>query len=307
MDKSFFLHFFAKMKIPMKKETMQIKFEGQEHQIDSNTLISALIHYNTIISESNKELGGGSRSVSVKINAIEKGSFVIDIALLENVMASVFSSGGIGYLSDLVTVAEGVFSTYSLFKGKPIKSKEEEATVKLEINIGGNDNVIGDTIIKVYNQPVVREAISKSIETAESDANVEGMTISIDKKDPVRFERKDFKELIYTDFDTEKDIPNENEEIVDATLVITKLSFEKGATWQFLYNGFKISLVVKDDALMKHIDNGARFAKGDAIKVKMKIVKRYNTEYNAYENKGYKILEFIEHIIAKKPNQANLF
>lgn len=42
-DKSFFLHFFAKIKIPMKKETMQIKFEGQEHQIDSNTLIISII------------------------------------------------------------------------------------------------------------------------------------------------------------------------------------------------------------------------------------------------------------------------
>lgn len=81
----------------MKKETMQIKFEGQEHQIDSNTLINALIHYNTIIAEANKELGGGARSVSVKVNAIEKGSFVIDIALLENVIASIFSSGSVGY------------------------------------------------------------------------------------------------------------------------------------------------------------------------------------------------------------------
>lgn len=245
--------------------------------------------------------------MSVKINAIEKGSFVIDIALLENVMASVFSSGGIGYLSDLVSVAGGVFSAYSFFKGKPIKSEEDKATAKLEINIEGNNNTIGDTIINVYNQPLVREAISKSIETADGDVNVEGMTISVENMKPIHFERKDFKELVYTDFDTEKDIPNENEEIVDATLVITKLSFEKGATWQFLYNGFKISLVVKDDALMKHIDGGARFAKGDAIKVKMKIVKRYNADYNAYENKSYKIIEFIEHIVSQKPSQSKLF
>ena len=305
MARSFFLHFFAKIKIPMKKETMQIKFEGQEHQIDSNTLINALIHYNTIIAEANKELGGGARSVSVKVNAIEKGSFVIDIALLENVIASIFSSGSVGYLSDLVSVAGGVFSAYSYFKGKPIKSEEEKDTAKLEIKIEGNNNTIGDTIINVYNQPIVREAISKSIETADEDANVEGMTISVDKMKPIHFERKDFKELIYSDFDTEKEIPNEDEEVVDAILVITKLSFEKGATWQFLYNGFKISIIVKDDALMKYIDSGARFAKGDSIKVKMKIIKKYNPEYKAYENKGYKILEFIEHITA--PVQNRLF
>lgn len=307
MARSIILHFFAKTKILMKKETMQIKFEGQEHQIDSNTLINALIHYNTIIAEANKELSGGTRSVSVKINAIEKGSFIIDISLLENVVASLFSSGTIGYLSDLVSVAGGVFSTYSYFKGKPIKSEEDKNTAKLEIKIDGNSNTIGDTIINVYNQPVVREAISKSIETADGDVNVEGMTITVDKMKPVRFERKNFKELIYTDFDTEKDIPNENEEIVDANLVITKLSFEKGATWQFLYNGFKISIVVKDDALMKHIDSGARFAKGDAIKVRMKIIKRFNREYNAYENKSYKIIEFLDHIVVERPKPTSLF
>ena len=37
----------------------------------------------------------------------------------------------------------------------------------------------------------------------------------------------------------------------------------------------------------------------------MKIIKKYNPEYKAYENKGYKILEFIEHITA--PVQNRLF
>ena len=37
-------------------------------------------------------------------------------------------------------------------------------------------------------------------------------------------------------------------------LQITKLSFEKGFKWGFIYNGFKISITVKDDELMRHID-----------------------------------------------------
>ena len=74
---------------------------------------------------------------------------------------------------------------------------------------------------------------------------------------------------------------------------------------QFIYNGFKIQMIVKDDALMKKIDEGERFGKGDAIHVKMKIVKRYNATYKAYENKSYKIIEFIEHILA--PKQDKLF
>lgn len=54
---------------------------------------------------------------------------------------------------------------------------------------------------------------------------------------------------------------------------------------------------------MQKIDEGERFGKGDAIHVKMRIVKKFNHVYNAYENKSYKIVEFIEHIEAPKQNK----
>lgn len=285
---------------------MQIKFEGQNHQIDANTLVNVLIHYNNLIEIINKEYGQGEKKISLRVNAIEKGSFVIDVSPVENLVQSLFSSEGVAYISGVIAITEGVYQLYKWRKGKPIDSKEDKDNVENIIKSG--DTIINAHTVNIYNLQQSREAISKSIETANQDQSVEGISYSFDgKEEKIEYKKSEFEELIYTDFDTEKDVPNENEEIVDATLVITKLSFEKGATWQFLYNGFKISLVVKDDALMKHIDNGARFAKGDAIKVKMKIVKRYNAEYNAYENKGYKILEFMEHIVAKRPNQGKLF
>lgn len=95
------------------------------------------------------------------------------------------------------------------------------------------------------------------------------------------------------------------QEIVDARLTIISLNFERGNRWQFMYNGFKISMIVKDDALMERIDEGDRFGKGDSIRVKMLIVKQYNPAYKAYENKSYKIIEFIEHILS--PIQGRLF
>lgn len=285
---------------------MQIKFEGQNHQIDANTLVNVLIHYNNLIEIINKEYGQGEKKISLRVNAIEKGSFVIDVSPVENLVQSLFSSEGVAYISSVIAITEGVYQLYKWRKGKPIDSKEDKDNVENIIKSG--DTIINAHTVNIYNLQQSREAISKSIETANQDQSVEGISYSFDgKEEKIEYKKTEFEELIYTDFDTEKDVPNENEEIVDATLVITKLSFEKGATWQFLYNGFKISLVVKDDALMKHIDNGARFAKGDAIKVKMKIVKRYNAEYNAYENKGYKILEFMEHIVAQRPNQGKLF
>jgi hypothetical protein len=289
----------------MKKAIMKIKFEGQAHQIDANTLINVLIHYQSVISEANKVLGGGSKNIELKVNAFEKGSFIIDVSMVESAIKQIFSKDTIGYLADLGAVVGGVYAAYKKLKGKPAKTKEELESIKINI-YKGDKLVINQNIVKVYNQPVVREAVSKSIETADADANVEGFVVDSGDEHPVVFDKKDFKKYIYDDFDSEKeDMPTECIEVVEAILTIIALNFEPGSRWQFIYNGFKIQMIVKDDALMKKIDEGERFGKGDAIRVKMKIVKRYNPVYNAYENKSYKIVEFLEHILA--PSQKRMF
>lgn len=111
----------------------------------------------------------------------------------------------------------------------------------------------------------------------------------------------EFEDYIYDGFDTEDDVPEERIEEEITTLVIVGLNFERGSRWQFMYNGFKISMIVKDGALMQKIDEGERFGKGDAIKVKLRRVQKYNKDYRAYENKSYRIVEFIEHIVPQQP------
>lgn len=285
------------------KTKMKIKFEGQTHQIDANTLINTLIHYQSVITEANKGLSGGAKAIELKVNAFEKGSFVVDVSIEESFIMQMFSGDTMEYLANLATVVGGVFAAYKILKGKPAKSdKEKEA---ITININNNNIVVNQTIINVYNQPLVREAVSKSIETADADANVEGLIVDSDGQKPVVFKKENFKEYIYNDFDTENEIPNEISEEVEAQLTIIGLNFEPGSRWQFIYNGFKIQMIVKDDALMRKINEGERFGKGDSIKVKMKITKRYNPTYNAYENKSYRIIEFLDHILA--PRQKDVF
>lgn len=284
---------------------MQIKFDGQTHSIDANTLINVLTHYQTIVNEANRQLGGGSRQVEMKINAIEKGSFVIDFSLQQNIVAQLFSKEAVEYIASLCTIIGGVYGLYRVLHGKPTEKATEKEEKEINTIISGNGNIVNITK-NVYNQPRTREAISKSIETANEDASVDGLSLKDDKgKDYAQFDRKTFKDYIYDDFDKEGDFPDERIQDKDVTLVIVGLNFESGSRWYFMYDGFKIQMIVKDDALMKKIDEGERFGKGDAIHVKMRIVQRYNKLYKAYENKSYKIIEFYEHIIP--PRSLDLF
>lgn len=286
------------------KETMKIIFDGQTHQIDANTLINFLIHYKTVVDATNSEIGDGTKKIIIKVNSLEKGSFIIDIELVEGFLDALFSKETIGYLGNIAAIVSGIFVIYKKKKGAPVE--KEDIYSKLIIKESDSSIIINDSTIKIYNQPVVREAISKSIETADKDPSVEGLRIENKKGNAVSIRKEDFKDLIYDDFSSEISSPTERIVIDDdAMLGITKLSFEKGFKWGFIYNGFNISITVKDDELMRHIDNGASFAKGDHIKVKLKILQSLNTEFNVYENKTFTILEFHEHI--QNPSQNKMF
>ncbi|KGF32933.1 hypothetical protein [Hoylesella buccalis] len=280
---------------------MQLKFEGQTSSIDAGTLINVLMQYQSVAQEANRIYGGGAQEIKIQVNAIEKGSFIIDLEIVQNVIQQLFSKASVEYIVALTGIITFSYKAYKKLKGKPIKTEDDKKKIS-SLSVNGDMNVN----INVYNNRATREAISKSIQAADDDASVEGFSVK-DKEENVivAFSRDEFKEYKYDDFDTEEDVPEERIVDSDATLIIVGLNFEKGTRWQFMYDGFKISIIVKDDALMRKIDEGERFGKGDSIRVKLRKIQKYNKEYRAYENKSYKIIEFYEHIIP--PQQTELF
>lgn len=282
---------------------MQLELHGQTHSIEANTLVNMLVHYQAIVTEANRRLSGGAREISLKVNALKQGSFIIDVSVVQSIVQQIFKSDTVGYIADLCGAVGGVYTLYRYFKGKPVKTEKEKEAVS--INIDGVFSISIDDIVNIYNVPTVRQAVSKSMETANEDPSVEGFAVKGDRGETcAEFARSEFKDYIYDGFDTEDDIPDEKIIEEDTTLVIVGLNFEPGARWQFMYNGFKISMVVKDDALMQKINEGERFGKGDAVRVKLRRIQRYNKDYRTYENKSYKIVEFFEHIVP--PRQLEL-
>ncbi len=274
------------------EKSIKFKFEGQNHSIDANTVINTLIHYQSIINIINEEIGEGNYKIKMQVNAFAKGSFIIDVSLISNFIKSIFSKENASYLSDLIVIFKSVFSIYKHCKGKPVKSKQDIPQVINNINI----NI--EKSIKVYNNQIIREAISKTMETSNEDVSVEGIVVECDNEELARFDKEEFKDLIYTDFADEVENIKEFRNIVikDVTLNIITLSFEQSAYWKVLYRGNKIKIPLKDEALIKLIDNGEKFGKGDCLRVDLEINQQFNQEANAYENKSYKIAQFKEHI-----------
>ena len=283
----------------MSQASLKIRFEGQEHQIDANTLISTLKHYELLVALINDEIGEGEKKINLKINSFDRGSFIIDIDVVTTWMETLFSKENIQYTANVVNIFGVLFTLYIYQKGSPIKNE----TV---INNYYSGEIDKKTIINIYNNSYARDAISKSFEAIHNDDTIESLVITPNRtENPIIVERAIFESLIYEDFDKEVESDNIMHVTEETILSVIVVSFDPKTKWKFLYNGMRIpAMSMKDANLQEQIDKGLRFAKGDSIRVKLEITKEYNPALNAYENKKYRILEVLEHI--KSPYQSNL-
>lgn len=281
-----------------------IRFEGETHQMDASTLIAFLTHYCDTICHIGAMQSDGSRKLTVKINALAKGSFLIDLSITETILQSLFSSNGVTFLASVVTIAQGVTCIYRRMKGRPVKSEDDLCEVRVEIDSvikGGNATM--EQVVRVYNDKAVRSSISASYKALRDDESVAGVRMGFDGNEGESVGREEFEGLCYDGFDTE-DGGKERKVIEETVLTIQSLSFDSSKKWVFLRDGRRIAMTI-DDRLMKRVDEGERFGKGDRVRVRMEVTLSPLNGTDGYYDKAYRMLECIEHIPA--PPQGSLF
>lgn len=284
----------------------KIKFDGEQHQIDANILINNLIHTTSIIQEINRELHSG-KTIDIKIKALQKGSFLIHIDLVETTFDSLknlLTRENIETAGAIIGGFVGLIELKKFLRGKEIKSKEEvKNKIKIE-NENGDVIYIENFVYGIYeNNTIVKDALSQSFETLENDNSITGYEITDRNENPlVRVDREDFE---YLSLKSEK--LNKDEKILtqSASLNIVKLSFDNKLKWEFYFKGNKITAKVDDPNFQKRIDNGEAFSKGDMLEVEFEIKQKFDLTVNTFVNKSYKINRIINHIKRENPPQFN--
>lgn len=282
----------------------KIKFDGEQHQIDANILINNLIHTTSIIQEINRELHSG-KTIDIKIKALQKGSFLIHIDLVETTFDSLknlLTRENIETAGAIIGGFVGLIELKKFLKGKEIKSQEEvKNKIKIE-NENGEVIYIENFVYSVYqNNTIVKDALSQSFETLENDSSITGYEITDRNENPlVRVDKEDFE---YLSLKSEK--LNKDEKILtqSASLNIVKLSFDNKLKWEFYFKGNKITAKVDDPNFQKRIDNGEAFSKGDMLEVEFEIKQKFDLTVNTFVNKSYKINRIINHIKRENPPQ----
>ncbi|MCE5330678.1 MAG: hypothetical protein LLF95_00885 [Bacteroidales bacterium] len=276
----------------------KLRFDGEQHQLDANVLISSLIHTTTIIQELNRYFDSGKK-IEIKVKALEKGSFQINIELIETVIDSlktIFTKENIEIGSLLITSFVGLIEIKKFLKGKKPSKIETKESKSVIFNENGDTLIIENSIINIYEQnATIKDALSQNFEVINNDPAINAFEVTDKNEKPlIRIEKEEFSDMSLKSEEILKD-----ERILKeaATLNIVRLSFEESLKWEFFFKGNKISAKINDPNFFNLIDKGEAFAKGDVLEVELQINQKWDDSVNTYINKSYQVNRIIRHIL----------
>ncbi len=284
----------------------KIKFDGQQHQVDAQILISSLIHTTTVVQELNKHFNTGKK-IEIKVKALEKGSFLVHIELLETALDSLknlLTKDNLIFASGIISGLVGLIELKKHLRGKKAKVVEVEGSKTKIINENNDVLNIDSDIYNIYETNIViNDALSQNFDVLDNDPAITAFEITDKKENPyIRVERLDFKDLSLKS----EQIDDNKKHIIELTrLNIVRLSFEENLKWDFYYRGNKISAKIMDPNFYKLIDKGEAFAKGDTLEVELQINQLFEESVNTFINKSYQVNRIIDHYKRAEQKKIN--
>ncbi|MEO8760370.1 MAG: hypothetical protein ABI388_04450 [Bacteroidia bacterium] len=284
----------------------KIKFDGQQHQVDANVLISSLIHTTTIVQEVNTYLNSGKK-IEIKVKALEKGSFLCHIELIETTLDSLknlLTKDNIEVGAAIIGTVVGLIEIKKFLKGKKAKEVTPQGNKTKIINKDGNVLIIENATFNIYeHNPIVKDALAQNFDALNNDPAITGFEITDNNEKPlVRVDKSEFIDLSQKSEEIEE---GERKIIEAATVNVVRVSFEENLKWDFYYRGIKISAKITDPSFYELIDKGEAFAKGDVLEIELQINQKFDESVNTFVTKSYQVNKIIRHVLRNEQQKIN--
>jgi hypothetical protein len=284
----------------------KIKFDGQQHQVDANVLVSSLIHTTTLVQEVNKYLNSGKK-IEIKVKALEKGSFLCHIEIVETTLDSLknlLTKDNIEVGAAIVGTVVGLIELKKFLKGKKAKEVQQQGNKTKIVNKDGNTIIIENATFNIYeHSPVVKDALAQNFDVLNNDPAITGFEITDkDEKVLVRVDKTEFADLSQKSEEVEE---GERKIIEAATVNVIRVSFEENLKWDFYYRGIKIAAKITDPSFYELIDKGEAFAKGDVMEVELQINQKFDESVNTFVTKSYQVNKILRHLSRNEQQKIN--
>lgn len=280
----------------MEQETLTVKFDGQEHQVDVQTFAYSVLNFATVIKEANKKVTGNP--IEINIKAPEKGSVLVD--LVTKVTSDPTLINGLSTGADVVTVVAGLYGVHKFISGRKIKeTKKENSDIKIHLE-DGSTMTVAEKVYNIYTTtPAIPNGISQHFSALSDDPAVAKFEVIRNNEKIIQVDKEDYDRLaIKQQIDTE----NSRKLVESAELHIYKVVFDKtDRKWEFYYKGNRISASIADENFFKMIDGGEPFAKGDQLRVDLQINQVLDESVGVYVNQSYQVIKVNEHIKRSQP------
>ena len=319
------------MAVPESRAQFEIVYDGPalaDHRMDVRDLGPALLAIGDLCQAVNRAISGEKdANLHVKVNATSKGSFEIELELLQQVtfLGSLF--GGQLTASDLVELIRDLLQFLKEKKGRRIdhevektedevrESKRAASTAEMAVPDYQNKTVIvGDGNQITIDQPTYIVAAD-----AASRAALRDLVDPVDDQRGInRFRMKAKNGRADTEITSEEVragyfdvVPSEvgladqpiPPQTIQAMLTLRAPVFDRYKKWQFFYGRPTIFVTILDEQFTKRVfENGERFGVGDRFRVKLRITQ--NLLADGKLRNDYEIVEVSE--VVPRPDQLNL-
>jgi hypothetical protein len=286
---------------------VKIRFEGQHHQMDLDTLILSLLNFAELTRAASEEVMPGQK-IQIAIDATEKGSFDVLLNLFTEIqqgLLSFFNWNNIGKVSTVIGCVVGVLEIKKHLKGKKPESVQSNNNGITIITHGNSTIKVSSKVYNFYKSNAkANEHVESLFDKLVERPEIEGLTIEAEGQDTFHVASEDFVGMAQ-----KNEMIQEKEEVrvIETNVSVLKVVFQKNRKWEFIYQGNKISAQITDERFWKEIDSfGFRFGKGDILTVKLEITQVFDHDVNTYLNKGYRVLEVIDFKQAPRQMQLDL-
>ncbi|MBS9777416.1 MAG: hypothetical protein KGV50_01505 [Gammaproteobacteria bacterium] len=291
----------------MNTNDFKITFNQTSREVNIETFVACLTHTSTLVQEVNKELNT-ENTVEAKITSLKKGGQEIHIELVETAINPLFAEDAMSHTDEIIDIVSGLYSFTTFLGGKTARALEKSTKHTNVMNAKGETQLFNTAIINAYyGNKTIRKSLSKQFSALKNNKEVTSFSFD-NNTDKIKVEKSQFRGLAKP-----SPTPNSEEklpitsELDNQKISILRPSFTEDLKWDFIYDDQKLAVRIDDQKLLKVINHGEKFAKGDSLRVDLEVTKFYDEEVGSYVTNGhsYRITKFKEHL--KAPAQRSLF
>ena len=251
----------------MQNETMHLRFGG-DNDIDLETLTTSLDKTLITLSALSENVLNENEQCRFVVKNIQRGSF--DIVIQEVLEV------GVALLPQTYSVLQSfktVLEVRKLLKGTKPEKVVTSGNNTTVYNKEGGTITVNNVVYKAFiNDPRIERSCADVVKAVNDDLTRSNLIYDFpDTGEKVQIDRSEFKELERTSNVEEFDNIRK-EELIEATVRVTKPDLENKTKWGVVHVGRLINADIKDeDFLGKVHSNEVTFGNGFWMKVKMKI------------------------------------